>query len=346
VAEALSSADPKAAITVVGRSGGPEAEWVERAGLPFVGLPLRRPGDRGRVATARLLTRLPPAYLAARRLLRAAEPDVVLAAGGYVCLPVALAALGARRPVVLLEQNARPGRTVARLARHVHVVASAYRDTQQLLPGARVVWTGNPIRREVTDRLPSPLPPAATRLLVMGGSQGAHRLNCAVWAALAPLLGERPALTVTHLTGGADADTAQSQRAALGPGLRDRYHPRPATSQVGAAIVAADLVVMRAGGSSIAEVAACGRPMVLVPYPYAGAHQVANARPLVEAGAAEWLADAECTGRALLAAVAPIVDDPPRWTRMAEASRAWGRPDAAQAVVALLAGAMPPGPGP
>ncbi len=335
MAEALREAEPLAAITVVGRDGGPEAQWVAAAGLPFVGLPLRRPGA-GRLATARLLTRLPTAYRVAARVLRSTRAEAVVAAGGYVCLPVALASIRARVPVVLLEQNARPGRTVARLARRAWVVASAYRETQRLLPGARVVWTGNPIRAEVARRLPAPLVGPPTRLLVMGGSQGAHRLNAACWEALPSLLGGRPSLTVTHLTGRADADAAERVRTGLAAGVRHRYRPLAATDTIGSAIVAADLVVMRAGGSSIAEVAACGRPMVLVPYPHAGAHQLANARPLVEAGAAALLADPDCTGPALLAAVAGIVDDPDRWAGMAAASGAFGRPDAAGAVVALL----------
>ena len=336
MAEALSAADPGAVAAVVGRAGGSEAQLVTTAGLPFVGLPLRRPGDRGRVATARLLGRLPLAYRVSARLLRASRPDAVVAAGGYACLPVALAALRMGLPVVLLEQNARPGRTVGRLARRARAVASAYRDTQRLLPGARVVWTGNPIRQEVTQRLPAPLGGTPRRLLVMGGSQGAHRLNTACWDALEALLGGRPTLTVVHLTGRADADLAERRRAALPEPLRARYQPQAATETIGAAIVASDCVVMRAGGTSIAEVAACGRPMLLVPYPHAGAHQVANAVPLVAAGAATLLADAACNGATLAAGVAAIVDDPHGWARMGAASRDWGRPDAAAAVAELL----------
>ncbi|MHB8323217.1 MAG: undecaprenyldiphospho-muramoylpentapeptide beta-N-acetylglucosaminyltransferase [Candidatus Dormibacteria bacterium] len=337
VAEALRQTDPKGAVTYVGRADGPESRLVPGAGLEFVGLTLGSMGSSRLTATPRLLTRMPLAYLQARRVVNEFRPDVVLATGGYVSVPVALVAGRRGMPVVLLEQNELPGRAVEWLARRAAVVATSFPGTAAHLPGARVVCTGNPVRSEFSA-LAGPVgpPELAQTLLVMGGSQGARHLNQVLLEALPGLLSALPGLAVTHLTGPGDHERVLAEAAASGLGDSLRYRPLAFEDHLMALLAGAGLVVMRAGGSSLAEAACLGKPMVLVPYPHAGNHQAANAQPFSEAGAAVVVEDSELTSERLIAEVCGILGDSGRRDRMAGASRALARPGAAMEVVQLL----------
>lgn len=337
MAEALRQTDPEAVITYVGRADGPESKLVPMAGLEFVGLRLGSMGAGPLGSAPRLALRLPLVYREAGRLVRRLRPQVVLATGGYVCVPVALAARRRSVPLLLLEQNMLPGRAVRWLATRDQVVASSFPGTAAHLPRARVVCTGNPVRLQFADLAGRPpLPEAPPTLLVMGGSQGARHLNQVLLEALPALLVELPHLTVIHLTG--PNDHAQVVVAALAAGLPvgGRYQPSPFVADVAERLAAASLVVMRAGGSSLAEVACLGRPMVLVPYPHAGEHQSANALPFEEVGAALVIADSELSAPALTRTVREVLADPARRRAMAVASAATARPRAAYDVAALL----------
>ncbi len=337
MAEVLRSTDAQGAVTYVGRTGGPEARIVRAAGIEFVGLSLGRMGSSRLTATPRLMTRLPLAYQQARRVMTSFRPDVVLATGGYVSVPVALVAERRRTPLLLMEQNALPGRAVSWLARRATLVVTSFPRTAELLPGARVVCTGNPVRRQFTEMACAPAADAPLpNLLIMGGSQGAAHLNDVALEALPRLLRVQPGLSVTHLTG--VADHARVARVATDLGVDPtRYRCLPFSDRMAAEVAAAGAVVMRAGASSLAEVSCLGRPMLLVPYPHAGNHQMANAAPFAEAGAALVVEDREFTADRLLAEVPRILGDPERWRRMSAASRSLSRPDAAQRVSELLA---------
>ncbi|HEX6538178.1 MAG TPA: UDP-N-acetylglucosamine--N-acetylmuramyl-(pentapeptide) pyrophosphoryl-undecaprenol N-acetylglucosamine transferase [Candidatus Dormibacteraeota bacterium] len=335
-AQTLRERDPEGEVTVVGRAGGVTERLVPAAGVPLAtlrvsGVDVSRPGT-----VVRALTQLPAATLAARRLIRDHRPDVVVGGGGYVCLPVVAAARAERLPVVLMEQNALPGRTIRLLARRARAVATSYDETARHLRGARAVLTGNPIRPEVRVLVGAPLGERCTRILVTGGSQGAHTLNVAVAGCVRALLESNSDLRVTHQCGARDADAMSEAAAALPDHLRQRYLVRPFFDDMGRHIAGSDLVVMRAGGSSLAECSALGRPMILVPYPHARGHQRHNAEPYAAAGAAVLLEDERCTPETLQATIGGVVGDPESWRRMAEASRGMGKPDAADRVVRLI----------
>jgi UDP-N-acetylglucosamine--N-acetylmuramyl-(pentapeptide) pyrophosphoryl-undecaprenol N-acetylglucosamine transferase len=313
-----------------------EEMLVPAAGLPLTTLPVRGIDVSRPWLTARALARLPLNIAQARRIVQRFAPDVVVGAAGYVCVPVVLAARSLRIPVVLLEQNAYPGRAVRRLARRAHAVAASFATTQAMLPRARVVHTGNPLRAEILAALPAPLPDRPSHLLVMGGSQGARRINDAMAGVVRSLLEAHDGLRITHACGVRDADWAVPVRAGLPEPLRERYEVAAFFDDIADRIAASDMVLMRAGGSSIAEVAALGRPMILVPYPFAGGHQQHNAQPMVDAGAARIVPDEELSTLRLRSEVESMLGDLPAWRRMAEASRAAGRPDAAERVIGLL----------
>lgn len=275
----------------------------------------------------------------AAAILARERPAAIFTTGGYVAIPVLLAAAPLRVPVVLWEGNVVPGRSVRATARLASVLAVSFAETcAALRSGGPCFVTGTPIRdigeidREAA-RTRFGIEPDGRMVLVFGGSQAVRRFNAAVAAAL-PRLVER--VHVVHVTGDEGYAEALARREELPEGSRARYRPVAfLRDEMVDALSAADLVVGRAGSSTLAEVAALGLPMVVVPYPHAAGHQRANARVLADAGAATLVDDERFDASALLAAAA-ILDDPARHARMSAAARALGRPGAADAVAELV----------
>jgi UDP-N-acetylglucosamine--N-acetylmuramyl-(pentapeptide) pyrophosphoryl-undecaprenol N-acetylglucosamine transferase len=267
------------------------------------------------------------------------RPAAIFTTGGYVAIPILIAARVLGIPTLLWEGNVMPGRSVRATARLASALAVSFGATCDALPGRRPCFvTGTPIR-DVTaiDRLAARerlgLAHDTRLVVVFGGSQAARRLNDAVLGAL-PGLVDR--VTVIHLAGEDGLAVAETARAALPEQRRDRYRPFAFLGEdLLDALAAADLVIGRAGSSTLAEAAAFGLPMVVVPYQFAGAHQRANATELVDAGAARLVEDAAFDSAALLAAV-QIVDEPARHATMSAAARGVARPGAADAVAELL----------
>lgn len=278
----------------------------------------------------------------AAAILARHRPAAIFTTGGYVAVPVLLAAAPLRIPVVLWDGNVIPGRAVRLTARLADAIAVSFEATCAALAGTAkgrpCYVTGTPIRdtRDVdreAARARMGVPDGVRVLLVFGGSQAVRRFNTAVTEAL-PRLVERVA--VIHVTGDDGYAAALAGREALPEVLRGRYLPHPfLRDDMLAALASADLVVGRAGSSTLAEVSALGVPIVVVPYPHAAGHQRANARALVDAGAARLIDDEAFDANALLDA-ATLLDDPAAHLRMATAARALGRPGAAAAVADLV----------
>ena len=286
---------------------------------------------------------LDPARLAlsvpqAATILASERPAAIFTTGGYVAIPVLIAAAALRIPVVLWEGNVVPGRSVRATARLATVVAVSFEATCRSLQVDPCYVTGTPIRdiAEVDrDGARARLAIASDEkvMLIFGGSQAVRRFNAAVAAAL-PRLVERA--TVIHVTGDDGYRAALTAREALPERVRRRYRPHPfLRDDMLPALAATDVVVGRAGSSTLAEVAALGLPMVVVPYPHAAGHQRANARILADAGAARLVEDEAFDAGALLDAAA-ILDDPARYRQMSDAARSLGRPGAAAAVADLV----------
>ncbi|MEX2184899.1 MAG: UDP-N-acetylglucosamine--N-acetylmuramyl-(pentapeptide) pyrophosphoryl-undecaprenol N-acetylglucosamine transferase [Chloroflexota bacterium] len=345
VARSLRGPPDGADLPWLGGHRGLEAGLVPAAGIPLRRLALR--SLRSVEADAHLV--LDPVRLAvsvpqAAALLAAERPAAIFTTGGYVAVPVLLAAAPLRIPVVLWDGNVVPGRAVRLTARLADVLAVSFQATCEALGGTDAsagrpcYVTGTPIRDtgtvdHETARARLGIPDGTRVLLIFGGSQAVRRFNAAVAEAL-PRLVERVA--VVHVTGDAGYAAALSGREALPATLRERYRPYPfLRDEMPAALAAADLVVGRAGSSTLAEVTAMGLPMVVVPYPHAAGHQRANARELVEAGAARLVEDEAFDAAALLGAAA-ILDDPSAHLAMSAAARELGRPGAADAVADLV----------
>lgn len=332
-----------AELSWIGGHRGLEASIVPAAGIPFQRLALRSLRSVGLNVHALLDPfRLGGSVPQAAAILARERPAAIFTTGGYVAIPVLLAAAPLGIPVVLWDGNVVPGRSVRATARLADVIAVSFEATcEALAAGARHVpcyLTGTPIRdttaidREAA-RTKLHIPPGVRVMLVFGGSQAVRRFNAAVAEAL-PRLVERVA--VVHVTGEDGYAAALAGREALPPDLRDFYAPFPfLRDDMLTALAAADLVVGRAGSSTLAEVTALGLPIVVVPYPHAAGHQIANARQLVEAGAGRLVEDAAFDANALLEAAA-LLDDPAAHLEMSAAARSLGRPGAADAVADLV----------
>jgi UDP-N-acetylglucosamine--N-acetylmuramyl-(pentapeptide) pyrophosphoryl-undecaprenol N-acetylglucosamine transferase len=324
----------------VGGHRGLEAQVVPQAGIPLRRLLLRslRTVDLNIhviLDPIRLVLSMPQALI----MLIARRPAAIFTTGGYVAIPVLLAAAVLRIPVVMWDGNVVPGRSVRLTARLSRCLAVSFAETCAVLGRRRPCYvTGTPIRdprgvARAAARSALGIGAGERLLLVFGGSQAVHRFNAAVAEAL-PQLVER--VYVIHVTGDAGYEAAVSGREALPQSLRGRYRPeRFLHGEMTQVLAASDLVVGRAGSSTLAEMSAFGLPMVVVPYPHAAGHQRRNAEEMVRAGAAILIEDAAFDAAALVSA-ATILDRPDEHARMAAAARSLARPGAADAVAELV----------
>jgi UDP-N-acetylglucosamine--N-acetylmuramyl-(pentapeptide) pyrophosphoryl-undecaprenol N-acetylglucosamine transferase len=336
-------------IHFVGSDRGIERRLVPEAGFPLTVLPgrgiQRKLSARAIADNAVALYGLARAAGRAFTLVRKERPRVLVALGGYASVPAAVAAAALRVPIVVAEQNAVPGaanRLVARVARRSAV---SFPDTA--LP--RAVFTGNPVRAEVRAidrgrdraRARAKLGIDDGRLLVavFGGSLGARRINDAVLGAAERWI-DRGDLALRHVIGERDWDRYRDRADALAaPGgpARIQYQPVVYEDDMPTLYAAADIALCRSGATSVAELAAVGLPSVLVPLPGApGDHQSANARYLVDAGAAVLLPDPQCDARRVDAEVGGLLREPALLARMAAAARSVARLDAGDHVARLV----------
>ncbi len=335
VAAALRAEGARVTFSGTGRGAGDglgRAAGYEEDVLPMRGL--ARSLSPANLRTLWLTLAAVPRAIA---ILRRRRAQAVMGGGGYLAGPVAVAARILRIPLVLTEADSHMGlanRLAAPLARHV---ALAFPIAGRSEP--KFVVTGRPVGPDVSGasraagRTALGIPEDARCVLVAGGSQGARSINTAVATAYR----DGPPFHLVHLAGARNVDDV---RAILGGDPPERYHLLGYLDAFGDAVAAADLVVSRAGGS-VFELAAVGRPAILVPYPHATAdHQTGNARWLADAGAAVLVPDAECTADRLAGLIGELMDDPDRLAGMGEAGRAVARPDAAERIARMLTRAV------
>jgi len=338
VARELRRRRPDAEVTFAGTAGGIEARVIPREGFTLD--LLRSRGLKGMSAGAlvRGLALLPLSGLDAWRILSRRRPELVIGVGGYSSGPVVMAAAARGIPTLLLEQNAVPGFTNRILAHVVSAAAVSFEPTLSFF-GKKGFVTGNPVRPEFFEPA-TPAPAGGPhRLLIFGGSQGAHAINAAMVEA-GPRLAARPGgVAITHQTGERDLDF-----------VRDGYRRAGIEARVEPFLYAmdremrsADLVVCRAGATTLAELTAAGVPALLVPLPTAADdHQRRNAEALAAGGAAELMSQKDLTGAALADRIAALLADGEARRRMSDAARRFARADASAAIAARalqLAGA-------
>lgn len=321
-----------------------EEGLVNRAGVAFKSIPAAGVHGVGWKALPGNLLRLMRGFWASRQILRDFQPDVLLFTGGYLAVPMALAAqrlFGRRTPALLLTPDIEPGLALQTLARFAQVIAAPAEDSKRHFKHPeRIVVTGYPVRPELlaSERNQAfelfKLEVGVPVLLVLGGSSGAQSINRALVSHLENLL---PRLQIIHLTGQRNWEDVQIAVRDLPAEIADRYHPFPYLhEEMGAALRVADLVVSRAGASSLGEYPAFSLPAILVPYPHAWRYQQVNAEYLARQGAARILADADLD-RQLGKMVTELLNHPEQLASMRQAMLRLANPDAAQQVAELIA---------
>ncbi|MEB3284187.1 MAG: undecaprenyldiphospho-muramoylpentapeptide beta-N-acetylglucosaminyltransferase [Candidatus Sericytochromatia bacterium] len=331
VAHSINVQSPGASILFVGTPDRLEARVVPEAGFRF--FPISSRGFTGGPREVlRTLVSLFSAYRKARELLLRERPYVVLGTGGYVSAPVLLAARGLGIPFFLHEQNVVPGKVNRVLGHWARRVYTSLPGSEKYLPKGKVTLIGNPVRKSASCDSPRTakgklgFPLDAPLLLVTGGSQGARRINEAVAGLLGELL-EKTNWSVCLICGPAQFE---STHRLVHQYLGERLQLHAYFDQMPTALFACDLAIARAGATTLAELTTFGKPMVLVPYPYAGGHQKFNAAAVTAAGAGICLTDEDCSVENLAKVLVPLLSDSEKLIKMAANSMAFGRPNAAE----------------
>lgn len=302
---------------------------LARYQLAWEGITSRALKGEGLLSRLRTVFGLPGYILEARARLKALRPHLVLGMGGHAAGPVGVAAASLGIPLAVHEQNTIPGTTNRWLARFARKVFISFPDTRGCFPEKKTCWTGNPIREEFFAPA-DPRPDNPFTVMVMGGSQGAHRLNMETLGALPKLTGVRENLHFLHLTG--EADLAEVEAGYREAGFAAEV--AAFTPEVARWMARAHLLVCRAGASTLAELAAVGRAAILVPYPFAANnHQEHNARFFEAAGAAEVILNKDFTGELLADKIRQFLDNREALARLEAASRSLAKPHAAREIV-------------
>jgi UDP-N-acetylglucosamine--N-acetylmuramyl-(pentapeptide) pyrophosphoryl-undecaprenol N-acetylglucosamine transferase len=329
VARELLAQVPDAQVIFVGTAAGIESRVIPRERLTLECI--RSAGLKGKSAAALLrgVVLLPLSAWDAWRVISRRRPSVVIGVGGYSSGPVvALAALRGV-PTLLMEQNATPGLTNRLLARLVQSAAVTYEESLAIF-GSKAFVAGNPVRPEFFAPAAQTAGGGGPRVLVFGGSQGAHAINVAMVEAAAALARATPAVQLTHQTGERDLTMVRDGYATAGLTAR----VEPFLYEMDREMREADVIVCRAGATTLAELTAAGRPSILIPLPTAtDDHQRKNAEALVRQGAARAIDQRELTGARLADEVLTLTRDAGARTGMAAAARGMARPDAARVIV-------------
>ncbi len=321
--------DTNAEILFVGTRRGIEYRLLSQLQLPLKTIDMVGVIGRGWRGRLELIPKLIRSLFQAQRILRQFKPDLVVGFGGYVSVPVLMAAKVLHVPYLIHEQNAIPGLSNKLLARGAATICISYADTLNYFQRDKVRLTGNPLRQgldQIDEELPMP-----GQVLVFGGSRGARAINEAMIACLSELLNWPEPPQIVHQTGEDDYLWVKEAYAAAG---YLRAEIVPFIDNMAEAYARSSLVVCRAGATSLAELTVCGRPAILIPFPRAaGDHQNANARALERAGAAVVLQQQDLTGFRLATELRILLADREHLQLMAQRGRSIARPDAATKIL-------------
>lgn len=334
LAEEVVTSHPKNDVVFVGTDRGLEARVVPQNGFVFEAIKSRGLKGMGLGKLLLGLLLLPVSFLAAIGLLRKYRPDVVVGVGGYSSGPVVLMAWLLRLPTAILEQNALPGLTNKVLGKFVDAIFVSFEAAIPFFPYKRAHALGNPIRRSLVENfLRSKVAHERFTLLIFGGSLGARGINSRVLEALPLLQDLKGQVHIVHQTGKGDLES-------VAKGYADQNFPaevREFIDDMAGAYLGADLVLCRAGATTLAELTVCKKASILVPFPHAtDDHQAVNARAMVDAGAAVMFREAELTGEKLAGIIRELKNDPARLAKMEKAAGMLGRPEAGREIADVL----------
>ena len=341
VAGELLDRSPSPDVLYVGARGEIEETLVPRAGVPLATVEGGGLHGVGGLRFLGNLLRLGRGFLQARQIVSSFRPDVSFLTGGYVSVPVALAARLRRRPILVFLPDVEPGRAIKLLNRIATRVAVSVEASGRYVPTDKMVVTGYPLRSEMYQAKADGknaakqvygIPTSEQVLLVFGGSRGARTINRALGAVLENVL---ELAHVIHISGTLDAQECRVQRDALPQSLQARYHLFDYVHEMAQALAAADLVLARAGAATLAEFPFFGLPAILVPYPYAWRYQKVNADYLTEQGAAIHLQD-EDMAEQLWPTIEALMSNNDRLRKMSDSALTLAQPDAPTRLADLL----------
>ncbi len=329
LAQRLLEVEPDSEVLFVGTGRGIEARVLPGLGLALETIDISGFVGKGAVGKLALVPQMVKSLVQSKRIIGQFRPEVVVGVGGYASGPALLAAKMKGCPVLIHEQNAWPGLTNRLLGRWAQRICLSFSESDRAFHHGRTVLTGNPLRSGMDDC--PPIPEGQPQLLVFGGSRGARAINDVILEVLPLLQQFQGRLTILHQTGTEDLERVRRGYSAAG---WDPEGVVPFIQDMAQAYAAAHLVLCRAGATSIAELTACGRPAILVPYPYAAAdHQSGNAQALARHGAALMVPQAELGAEALGRLVSDLLEDRERLLAMSAASRGLAKHGAADLIL-------------
>ncbi len=332
LARALKKHDQEMDITFVGTQQG-----IESRVLPKEGFPLKTIQSGGLIGKKGLnrflsLAKIPLGVFQSLAWLIQKKPGLVVGVGGYVSGPVVLSAWILRIPVLIHEQNSIPGTTNKMLGKIAHNIAISFKESAKYFPRSKVVETGNLIREELCGGKTEAAQSEKFNVLVLGGSQGAHSINAGMVEAMDTISNRKNQLHIIHQTGVKDCDWVTQQYAQKGVSADVRAFIDDMAEQYRSA----DLIICRAGATTLAEITACGKMAVLIPYPHATHnHQEHNARVLESAEAAEMILDKDVSGDRLAQFITDAMEQPDKRRAMENNCYALGKRDATQKALRL-----------
>ena len=330
IAQEFKRRNAETRVVFIGTPRGLETKIVPREGFELEVIEVAALKGVSLMRRLRSLLLLPKSFLAVRALMKQYRPDVVIGVGGYASGPAVLVASRMGIPTMVAEQNALPGFTNRRLAGFVKAAAVSF-DEAKAFFGGKAEITGNPVRIEFF-RIHEKEIGATAHILITGGSQGARAINEAMIAALPSLAAERGQLSITHQTGERDCERVQAAYREV----EMQAEAKPFIERIVDEFAQADLVISRAGATTVAELAAAGKPALMIPFPLAADdHQRKNAEAVVRAGAGRMILQSDLTGERLAQELLQLIRDPQQLKRMSAASRKLAHPDAAARVADL-----------
>ncbi len=339
VAKELKKTISDVSITFVGTVKGIESKIIPKEGydIRFI----RSEGLVGKdlVSTGRSLLRLPMSLMDSRRILKEIGPDLVMGVGGYSSGPLVLCARLMGIPSLIHEQNTLPGLTNRILGKFADSVAVTYHESMKYFPPEKTYLTGNPVREEILKGVRDrgcktfSLDRELFTIFIFGGSSGAHNINHAIGEALVYLESFKKNVQFLHQTGEKDFDAVKEIYSSKG----FKGTVLPFAYEMADAYAVADLIISRAGATTLAELTACGKASILIPYPYAaGNHQEINARKLWDAGAAQMVLDRELNGKTLSDMIRFLLEDPDAIGEMERTSQSLGSSEATKKIIELI----------
>lgn len=331
IAEEFLKRDPQSPVIFIGTKRGIEHRLLGPLGYELKEIDVEGLKGRGIKALIKGVYAIPNSMLQSRRILADFRPDVVIGVGGYASGPAVLTAYLMGIPTAIAEQNALAGNTNRILGKVVRKVFVTYEQSKNLFAARKVTVTGNPVRAAIAAGLTQiKEKKAGRRILIFGGSQGAATINRTVVAMLPLLQKIKDQVSIVHQTG--DRDLAEAAQAYEQYGIEARVSPF--IVDMVSAYQAADLIICRAGATSLAEITVAGKASILIPFPFAADdHQTLNAKAMVEAGAAAMIRESDLTAEKLYSVVENLLGDDQKLRDMEAKSKKLGRPDAAARIV-------------